>query len=336
MNEVHVKLGKLLKLERERKGVQLADLSESLKISEENLTHIETGESHKLPAPLYFKLFSRAYAEALGIDYEATMRAIQEDIAEQDAAAQPPEKEKARKAAEEARRVEEAKYGFRKKLIWLFSGIVVAAIAFFLIYSMLIEAPMTSTDGESGDATVQKESVNTALASYDFGEPPSAAPGPIKMTLRAREESWATILADGDTVIFRSLVPWRVYEVEATNRIVASVAHPRLVDITLNGEAVDLRDPESRRISRVEVDQVNLRSMLQREVDESEPEPAPARRQAQPTTTPQQPSQPEQQPAQTPIRSQDTARQTTPRATPASTTTPDTTRDSAANAEQEP
>ncbi|MCB2231408.1 DUF4115 domain-containing protein [bacterium] len=335
MNEVHVKLGKLLKLERERKGVQLADLSESLKISEENLTHIETGESHKLPAPLYFKLFSRAYAEALGIDYEATMLAIQEDIAEQNAAAQPPEKEKARKAAEEARRVEEAKYGFRKKLIWLFGGIIATAIAFFLIYSMLIQAPERSTGGESGDAAAPVESVNEALAEYDFGEPPEAAPGPIKMTLRAREESWATILADGDTVIFRSLVPWRVYEVEATNRIVASVAHPRLVDITLNGEAVDLRDPESRRISRVEVDQVNLPSMLQRKVDESEPEPAPARRQAQPTTTPQQPSQPEQ-PAQTPSRSQDTARQTTPRATPASTTTPDTTRDSAANAEQEP
>lgn len=335
MNEVHVKLGKLLKLERERKGVQLADLSESLKISEENLSHIETGESHRLPAPLYFKLFSRAYAEALGIDYEATMQAIQEDIADQAAAAQPPEKEKARKAAEEARRVEEAKYGFRKKLIWLFGGIIFAAIAFFLIYSMLITPPEQSTGGESGDATAQEELVNAALASYEFGEPPTEAPDPIKMTLRAREESWATILADGDTVIFRSLVPWRVYEVEAKNRIVASVAHPRLVDITLNGEAVDLRDPGSRRISRLEIDQVNVGSLMQRKAGESEPEPEPARRQAQPATSPQRPTQREQ-PEQTPTRAQDTTRQTTPRATPATATTRDTTRDSAASAEQEP
>ncbi|MBD3402542.1 helix-turn-helix domain-containing protein [candidate division GN15 bacterium] len=276
MNEVHAKLGKLLKLERERKDIKLDDLSESLKISEEHLTHIETGESDKLPAELYFKLFAKAYAEALGIDFEATMQAIQEDIAEQKAAQVPPEKERARKAAEAARKEEEAKYGFRKKLILLFGGIIVALIAFVILFRFLAGGPPEAERGTDTPGDVSEGATDAALASYTFGEPPSEAPEPITMTLRAREESWATILADGDTVIFRSLVPWKEYTVEAEHRIIASVAHPRLVDIGLNGTPVNLRDPATRRISRVQIDQVNIAELIARGMTE-EPAPQPTR-----------------------------------------------------------
>lgn len=306
MNEIYVKLGKLLRLERERKGLRLPDLSESLKISEENLQFIENGESQKLPAELYFKMFSKSYAEALGIDFEATVQAITDDIAEQKAATAAPEKEKARRAAEEARRVQEAKYGFRKKLIWLFVGIIAALVLFIALYKLFVTG--SSLPGAPGtDATApEEEQVKVALAEYDFDEPPSGEPEPIKMVMRARGESWATVLADGDTVVFRSLVPWREYEVEARYRITASVAHPDVVDISLNGQAVDLRDPVSRRISRVEIDQVNLASLLERTPDESE--------QAQPSSPPREsrPATPVQQqsPRTAPVR--DTTSTTTP------------------------
>lgn len=304
-----MKLGRLLQLERERKGKRLPDLSESLKISEENLQYIEAGESHKLPAELYFKMFSKSYAEALGIDYEATIQAINDDIAEQKAATATPEKEKARRAAEEARRVQEAKYGFRKKLIWTFAGILVAMVVFIFAYRIFVSGPSATVGDQSGSPDSQVESVSAALAEYDFGEPPSDAPDPIKITFRARSESWATVLADGDTVIFRSLVPWRVYEVEAKYRVLVSVAHPSVVDITLNGASVDIRDPESQRISRVEIDQVNVRDMMERTVSETSTSGAPARpdRQSQPTQ-PAQPSAPQQPSHQNPSPAQDTGR----------------------------
>jgi cytoskeletal protein RodZ len=57
MNELYLKLGQLLKLERERRKLQLATISEELKISEENLRHIEAGAYERLPGDLYFNLF---------------------------------------------------------------------------------------------------------------------------------------------------------------------------------------------------------------------------------------------------------------------------------------
>ena len=50
MNELHTKIGKLLKLERERRQLPLEDISGELKISEENLQSIEDGRADELPA----------------------------------------------------------------------------------------------------------------------------------------------------------------------------------------------------------------------------------------------------------------------------------------------
>ena len=51
-NEIQLKLGQLLKLERERQKIDLADLAESLKIKEAHLESIERGAIDELPATL--------------------------------------------------------------------------------------------------------------------------------------------------------------------------------------------------------------------------------------------------------------------------------------------
>jgi hypothetical protein len=80
------------------------------------------------------------------------------------------------------------------------------------------------------------------------------------MTLVANRESWAAIFADGEQALYQTLRPWRPYRVEADYRITASISYPRSVEIKLNGEVVDLRDPETGRIQQVRIDQVNLDS----------------------------------------------------------------------------
>ena len=89
MTGLYVKIGKLLQMERTRQDVKLDDLAAELKISLANLEAIENGDSTSLPSALYFKLFAKSYAEALGIDYEATVEAIEQDMtsSEQPAAA---------------------------------------------------------------------------------------------------------------------------------------------------------------------------------------------------------------------------------------------------------
>ena len=63
MSELHEKFGELLRLERQRRSVDLADVSAQLKITETNLTYIENGSLEELPDELYYNLFAKSYAE---------------------------------------------------------------------------------------------------------------------------------------------------------------------------------------------------------------------------------------------------------------------------------
>lgn len=282
-NDIQLKLGQVLKLERERQKIALPDLAENLKIKEDHLSAIERGAVEDLPAALYFSLFAKAYAEAIGVDYNATVQAIQEDL---NSSAEKEFDSDAEKEAELEEKRRLGKYGFRKKLIWIFGGMVGLFVVFLVLMNLLFDspAPGTASGDESEPATedVSAHGFSTAeLASYKFDTPPSAEPKEITLTLVASEESWATVLADGDTAIFRSLAPGREYRATAKNRLIISIAHPTRVTTRLNGTVVSLRDDESRRISRVIVDQVNLPSILANPGDiESTP------RRAQPASPP--------------------------------------------------
>jgi hypothetical protein len=69
------------------------------------------------------------------------------------------------------------------------------------------------------------------------------------------------------------LVPGREYTVEAKYRLKVSIAHPAVVQVLLNGQPVNLRDPETRRISRVEIDQANVNEFLNAPLEETSQSP---------------------------------------------------------------
>ncbi|MDH4157213.1 MAG: DUF4115 domain-containing protein [candidate division Zixibacteria bacterium] len=278
----------MLKLERERRRLSLDDLSVELKIPLASLESVESGDISTLPSEVYYSLFAKSYAEALGIDYARTIEAIKEDIGE---ALEPvdaseadgteiafpdrhtPEKQE---VTPDAARAESS--GNMKKLA-VIMGIIVAAFVIFLALNMLLsgddspeasrQAAVPIEDEPAGEPTASAE--DARYTSYDWNVPEYTEPQPFTLRLAARGESWATILADGDTAVFRNLLPGRIYTVTAKYRMRVSVAVPSQVDIELNGRPVNLVDPEDRRISRVEITQVNLQSVLARET-----EPAPA------------------------------------------------------------
>ena len=82
MSEINVKLGELIKLERERRNINPEDFSTQLKISIANLESIESGDAKQLPSDLYFNLFAKSCCEALGIDFVRTTDAIKMELAE--------------------------------------------------------------------------------------------------------------------------------------------------------------------------------------------------------------------------------------------------------------
>jgi hypothetical protein len=174
------------------------------------------------------------------------------------------EKARSEEAGGESAGVDGAGKPSNKKLLVIAAAIVVVAAAAVVVSLMLDPGAMTGLNGADRSAPTARDLLEASFAEYDYGAVPDEAPKAITMRFRAREESWATVLADGDTVLFRSLRPWREYFVEADYRIVSSIAHPRLVDVQINGKDIDLRDPVSGRISRIEVNQANLNEFLAR------------------------------------------------------------------------
>ncbi len=62
-------LGKLLKSERERQELTLEDIAEKTKINVKYLKAIEEERQDDFPGELYYDLFCKSYAEALGLEY---------------------------------------------------------------------------------------------------------------------------------------------------------------------------------------------------------------------------------------------------------------------------
>ena len=281
MKEIHVKLGEVLKLERERRKIAIEDASDQLKISQANLEYVENGEIEHAPSTLYFSMFAKSYAEFLGIDYNATLDAIKDELGVletdpqtlSDSSGSPkegsagPEKTNAESNASDAS-------GISKKLLNWFGIFVLAFICVLLVWIFVFDdgddSIISDTDDPSSDSLVD-QSINSAAqtnepgsmsVNYEYGTPPSSAADPIQFRMVASAECWATILADGDTAIFRNLIPGRQYEVQANYRLRISIANPGVVQTFINNTEVDLRNPETRRISRVVVNQINLSQVI--------------------------------------------------------------------------
>lgn len=271
MSEINVKLGELIKLERERRNINLEDFSTQLKISYANLESIESGDAKKLPSDLYFNLFAKSCCEALGIDFVRTIDAIKMELAEDAASKEDSSnsntKGKSKTHTDHSQKDEKLQF---KKLAYMFGGVVGVFILFMVIYLLFFKGddPDPQISNQSDNKAVEQTDDNTGIAeAYDWNTSAYNPPTPLELKLTASQESWATILADGDTTLFRSLVPGRQYTINADYRLQISVGIPRYVEIELNGTKVDLVNPESRRISKVKINQMNLKSFLEPKIE---------------------------------------------------------------------
>ena len=279
MSELHIKLGELLQLERGRQGIVLENVAAELKIPEETLLHIEAGEIEALPAELYFNLFAKSYAEFLGIDYTKTLEAIREEIGEdieprEEPTAEPTRKSKpTRKAGkgepEKKRMPGDPELGDFVKKVGILAGVAVGGFVVVMAAYLVFFKSDSDETARQNDTAMASEEVNepsseatSSLASaYDWNTPTYQSPDSIRIGLRAREQSWATVVADGDTALYRNLIPGRDYQIAAQYRLVVSVGVPRLVDVSLDGRPADLTSSTGR-ISRVEIDQTNRTQFL--------------------------------------------------------------------------
>ena len=253
MSESYVKFGALLKLERERRGAKLEVIASDLKIPIETLQYLEAGQQDAMPSELYFRLFAKSYAEYLGIDFTKTIEAIREELGELIEPQTPEEAAEAgRKAKAEASPVEpvQDKSSGKKGLVITVVAVVLVALAvaaYFIFFSKKAEP----------QAVFQPQTTPTDFSAQqnNFGwDTTSQVRDSMLLTLTARIGSWATVLADGDTMVYQMLTPGRPYNVTARNQLLVTIGNPLVVDATLNGKPATLADPETGEINQVEID----------------------------------------------------------------------------------
>jgi len=264
MGLVEQKLGELLKLERERRRRTLQELSAETKIPEENLQGIESGDLSLLPSEIYYNLFTRTYCQVLGIDYARTLEAIKDELAQDQR-----RKDKSKlspKIDDESPGPETADFPFRlntpsKKIAAALGFLLVIFLVYIGIDKLFLADSLKRNSFTELLKGVDAERLN-ALAGFNWQVPDYHPPAELNIKLKPRDESWCTVVADGDTVLIRLLVPGREYTVTGKYRLIVSIGVPNAVDVELDGHLVNLRDPLNGRISRIEITQANLESFL--------------------------------------------------------------------------
>ena len=266
MNELYARFGELLKLERERRGMALSTVSSELKVPEDTLLKIESGQADSLPPGPYLALFSKSYAEFLGIDYSKTIEAIREELGESLEPATPENTQRDEAPDKPEKPVPDHRTADirtpRKKTGLVMGGGVVVIAILIVIYLVFLGGKRDRSSRNEGiypgadSANTWHDSTDDQSALQGFGDDSAefSDSDSLKLTITAHDGSWATVLADDDTALFQMLTPERPYNVSAGERLVVTIGVPGVVDVLLDGYPANLVDATTGDISRVLID----------------------------------------------------------------------------------
>ena len=181
--------GETLKRERELRQISLREISEATKINLRYLDALEKNEFRHLPGGVFNKGFVRAFAQYIGIDPEAMVESYLEELRIQENRAQEKEKDRARRAGGEPRRVAAGAEAPRSRAgLWIAVAVIVfiaAVIAGTLGISALRRlrggarppARQEAAVGAPGDATPGDAPGGTEAAPSSSAETPPAPSG---------------------------------------------------------------------------------------------------------------------------------------------------------------
>jgi cytoskeleton protein RodZ len=263
--------GARLKREREQRKITLDEIAVSTKIGTRFLTAIEEDHFDQLPGGIFNKGFVRAYARYLGMDEN---QAIADFVAATEPILPEPPPQEAPVLAALAERVPEAKKKSRSGdgIPWGIFAIVLLALACgFALWGFhsrekparhSIEVPgPVKPDASSLDDQDQKEAPHIAARSAEPDPtatqslPPQPAPAPpesatsraaatmpladaglFRVLIKARQDSWVAITADGKQIVQDTLAAPAEQSIEARDQIVIKTGNVGALEISFNGK----------------------------------------------------------------------------------------------------
>ncbi len=272
--------GEKLKQEREKRNITLEQISSATKIGTRMLQALEEDKFNQLPGGIFNKGFVRAYARVVGLDEDQTVAdylqasgdapPISTEIAARE--------DSVRENAERVSRLEASADTPARQLPWgLFAAVLLVIALALSLWSRrqreharqsLHPAPTNtgqqspaqplsserSAEGSSGSAARAVEERGTSsspiMAAPAAGSASSAvpqkpkvsapAPGEFAVLIKAREESWISITADGRTITSELLPAGSERTVHGRKEVIVKAGNAGGVDFQFNGKKLDI------------------------------------------------------------------------------------------------
>ncbi|OGW40868.1 MAG: hypothetical protein A2Y97_14190 [Nitrospirae bacterium RBG_13_39_12] len=238
-------VGDILRKKREELGLDLKDISKTLRISYTYLKAIEDEAFEKLPEEVYVKGYIREYAEMLKIDPETPIKAYIQKIS-------PPNPEP--KGVSEKKTEREKKSNVRYFLIPLILAVLLITAAYILFTDSSDKKELPQTASEAEKETVASD-VETGEIPAPVAEPvnelPPAPSGPAKDTVSkpsksqhvleviADDETWLLVTIDETTSKEMMMQPDESIKFNAEKGFSLTIGNARGVTLIFDGKEID-------------------------------------------------------------------------------------------------
>lgn len=247
--------GDRLRREREMRGITLDEITESTKISRRHLEALENERFDQLPGGVFAKGFVRAYAHFLGIDEDQA-------VADYSAASneQPEPEDKFPLEIHEEPNRELNPRRSRAPLVFALAALVGVLVGYFFwlksrphgteaaqsTHQAAATTETTPADVPPAQATASNPTEHSAAApapqpvTTKKQTPPAAEKRPADKTfiilVRAKEDAWVSIVADGKSVMQKVMSADRKKKVKAGKELVLRTGNAGGIDVSFNGK----------------------------------------------------------------------------------------------------
>ena len=239
-------VGDILRREREKQGLTIADIEQGTSIRGLYIEHIERGNIKELPGLVYAKGFVRNYANYLKLNANEIVNAFNEEMHPQEEmqAAGSSSVEEARQEQSTERNREEYRgpkitslesYPMEKSSHGVRNALMVAVAVFVVAFAALIAfggdeepsapAPRAKTQTQQGQKPGQKQ---TEAA-------PKAADG-VEVKLSFTDRCWTEVVVDGKTEFEGTAEKGKVLTLKGKDKVRITAGNAGALNYSLNGK----------------------------------------------------------------------------------------------------
>lgn len=289
--------GSRLKQEREKRGITLDAVALSTKIGMRFLRALEEEHFDQLPGGIFNRGFVRAYARCVGLDEDQTVAdyllasgEVQPKKAEVTEPVQPPSPKESvpriRKPKEVlAERVEPQPEhsGDAPSFPWVpVASVIILVVLGLAVWRFVmrpsspgsadISAPITKPSTQIPQNTAAQTATDVPASTIV----PSASPAPVTFSVRikASEDSWVSVTADGKPVFEDTMEELAEKSLEAHSELVVRVGNLGGLDFWFNGTKLPVQGEEGE-VKTLTFDTNGLRPQVPKPQPADAPTPSP-------------------------------------------------------------